>query len=125
MSRAIAMLVALTMLSAAPRMRGQQPREPSPSAAPMPVMSAAAAQAFVDAADRRVDYLPGEVVVKFKNGVAPEGQQRALDALRSRPGVDRLEWAGEVAVLRDPSQPDARVLAAPLASQPEVEYAQP
>jgi serine protease len=32
---------------------------------------------------------------------------------------------GDVAVLRDPSQPDARVLAGQLGSQPEVEFAQP
>ena len=72
-----------------------------------------------------LDYLPGEVVVKFKEGVTPDGQQRALDALRSRPPDRRLEWAGEVAILRDRSQPDARVLAEQLASQPEVEYAEP
>jgi serine protease len=92
---------------------------------PMDVMPAARATEFVDAAAQDLDYLPGEVVVKFKEGVTPERQQRALDAVRSRPSVDELEWAGEVAILRDPSQPDAHVLAAQLASQPEVLYAEP
>ena len=64
-------------------------------------MPAARAAAFVDAAAQGLDYLPGEVVVKFRDGVTPERQQRALDALRSRPSADALEWAGEVAILRD------------------------
>ena len=88
-------------------------------------MPEADVQAFVDAAADRLDYLPGQVLVKFKDGVEVSGRQRALDALRSRPAEDRLEWVGEVAVLRDPTQPDARVLADQLAAQPEVAYAQP
>ena len=88
-------------------------------------MPAAEAQAFADAAANKLDYLPGEVLVKFKDGVEVRAQQRALDALRSRPTVDRLQWIGDIALLRDDLQPDARVLAAQLASQPEVEYAQP
>jgi serine protease len=92
---------------------------------PMDVMPAARAEAFVDAAARGLDYLPGEVVVKFRDGVTPDRQQRALDAVRSRPSIDALEWAGEVAILRDPSQPNAHVLAEQLGSQPEVLYAEP
>ena len=42
-------------------------------------------------------------------------------ALRSRPDVDQFEWIGEVALLRDESQPNARILAEQLSSQPEVE----
>ena len=92
---------------------------------PLDVMPAARAAAFADAAAQGLDYLPGEVVVKFREGVTPERQQRALDALRSRPAADALEWAGEVAILRDATQPDARILAGQLASQPEVLYAEP
>jgi serine protease len=102
-----------------PRVAGQLAPEP------MQVMAAARAAAFVDAAARGLDYLPGEVLVKFKDGVATAQRQRALDAVRSRPSLDTLEWSGEVAILRDPSQPDATVLAAQLASQPEVLYAEP
>jgi serine protease len=91
----------------------------------MEVMSADRAAAFIDAAAQDLDYLPGEVIVKFRPGLTPDRQQRALDAVRSRPSVDTLEWAGEVAILRDPSQPDAHVLADELASQPEVLYAEP
>jgi serine protease len=88
-------------------------------------MPADRAAAYIDAAVQGLDYLPGEVVVKFKEGVAPDEQQRALDSVRSRPTVDALEWAGEVAILRDASQPDAHVLAEQLRAQPEVLYAEP
>src|SRR5690606_10728505 len=82
-------------------------------------------QAFAEAADRGLDYLPGEVLVKFRAGVQPAGQTRALAALRSRPSSDALRWSGGIARLRDASEPDAERLAAQLRSQPEVEYAQP
>ncbi len=81
--------------------------------------------AWLDAADRHLDYVPGEVLVKFKDGVTTTGQQRALMALRSRPSVGDLRWTGPVAVVTDLGQPDARILASQLASQPEVEYAEP
>ena len=116
----LAAIAALAViLSRPPHLAGQ------PAAAPAAIMPAARATAFVDAAAQRLDYLPGEVVVKFKDGMTPERQQRALDALRSRPSTGDLEWVGEVAILRDASQPDARVLADQLAAQPEVAYAEP
>ena len=113
------LLAAIAVLAQPPRLAGQLAPQP------MAVMPAVRAAAFVDAAARGLDYLPGEVLVKFKDGVSASRQQRALDAVRSRPSVDALEWAGEVAILRDPSQPDANVLAAQLAAQPEVLYAEP
>jgi serine protease len=88
-------------------------------------LTTARAQEFVDAADRRLKYLPGEVLVKFKDGMGPAAQQRALMSLRSRPSVDTLRWVGDVAVVTDPTQPDATILAGQLASQPEVAYAEP
>jgi serine protease len=81
--------------------------------------------AYREAIARNLDYLPGEVLVKFREGVTSSGQQRALGALRSRPGVESLRWVGDVALLSDPSQPDSHILAAQLSEQPEVEYAQP
>lgn len=88
-------------------------------------LTAARAQAFIDAQEGHLNYLPGEVLVKFKAGVSIDGEQRALMALRSRPDANGLEWVGNVAILRDASQPDATVLAAQLSRQPEVEYAEP
>lgn len=89
------------------------------------IMTLERAQAFVRAAERKLEYLPGEVIVKFKAGVTVAGQQRALDAIRSRPLVGELRRVGEILLLRDRSEPDATILAAQLSAQPEVEYAQP
>jgi serine protease len=94
-------------------------------ATPFPVMSAERVAALIEAADRKLDYLPGEVLIKFRDGVSRSGQQRALMALRSRPDADQMTWIGSVALLRDASQPNARILAEQLSSQPEVEYAEP
>jgi serine protease len=83
-------------------------------------------EAILDAQARGLDYIPGEVLVKFKAGTPPAGEARALTALRSRPPLSALQWIGHnVALLRDLSQPDARILAEQLSEQPEVEIAQP
>src|SRR5678815_3961235 len=82
-------------------------------------------QAIIDARERGVDYAPGEVLVKFHDGMSPVAQQRALSTLASKPKVSSLEWHGPVALLRDESQKDARVLAQQLGARPEVEYAEP
>jgi serine protease len=82
-------------------------------------------QALAEAERRGLDYLPGEVLIKFRNGVASSGQQRALSALRSRPRAGDLRWIGNVARHRDALETDAVLMAAQLARQPEVEFAQP
>lgn len=88
-------------------------------------LTAARADAFAEAARRGLNYLPGEVVVKFRSGMGAASVQRALDAVSSRPNADGLEWHSDVALLHDPSQPDAHQLAAQLSAQPEVEFAEP
>ena len=95
------------------------------SADPLPVMSKARALAFVQAAERQLGYLPGEVLIKFRPGMTPGQQQAALSALRSRPSATDLQWMGEVALLRDLTDPDAPFMARVLSVQPEVEYAEP
>jgi serine protease len=103
------------------------PGQPPPAAAQTSQfwMSAARAEAFVQAERLGVDYLPGEVLVKFKDGVGADGQTRALQVLAGRPTADSIEWAGQVGVVRDAMQPNAYVLADQLKGQPEVEYAEP
>jgi len=102
------------------------PRVPLPSGGTMSLqLTTARAEAILDANARRLDYIPGEVIVKFKPGTSPDQEARALSAVRSRPTIDRLRWIGDAAVLTDVTQPDARILADQLSSQPEVEYATP
>ena len=83
------------------------------------------ARALLDARQRGLDYVPGEVIVKFRAGIASVTRQRALSALRSRPSVNDLEWHGDVALLTDVTEPDAHLLAHQLRQQREVEYAEP
>jgi len=123
--RAVVLLAcAAAVFTATPRVGGRQAIA-TPVFDPMPTMPFDRAAAFVDAASRKLEYLPGEVLVKFKDGVSVEQEQRALDMSRGRPSVDSLEWAGTVAILRDATEPDPRQLAARLAAQPEVAYAEP
>jgi serine protease len=83
------------------------------------------ALALVKAANDRLPFIPGEVLVKFREGVTAVEQQSALSALRSRPSTSALEWLGPVALLRDPTEANAALLAERLSRQPEVEYAEP
>jgi serine protease len=91
----------------------------------LPVMSKERALAFIRAAEAHLDYLPGEVLIKFRSGVSPSEQQAALSSLRSRPSAADLRWIGEVALLRDNTEPNAPFLAQVLRAQPEVEFAEP
>lgn len=83
------------------------------------------ALAIVRAADRQLDYVPGEVLVRFRPGVTVDGQQRALASLRSRPAPGDLRWIGDVAIVTDRTEFDATILAAQLNTQPEVAGAEP
>ena len=81
--------------------------------------------AYTEAAERKLPYLPGQVLVRFKTGISRTEQQRALSAIASAPDAGRLEWVGEVALLKDAGQSDAEALARQLSAQPEVAYAEP
>jgi serine protease len=86
---------------------------------------AARVVAAEDAMARHLEYLPGQVLVKFKDGTDSVQRQSALRVLRSRPTLSDMEWIGDVALLKDSTDVDARFLATLLAAQPEVEYAEP
>ncbi|NQW03047.1 MAG: S8 family serine peptidase [Acidobacteria bacterium] len=82
--------------------------------------------ALTQAASQQLNYIPGEVIVKFRQGVTPGQQTRALAALRSIPAADQLQWiADRTARISDPADPDSIGMAQNLARQPEVEYAHP
>ena len=120
-----AALVALTLaltLTVTDRPSAQQTTGSSPFRL---ITSPQRALQLVQAADRNLPYIPGEVLVRFKPGVTIAGQRRALSALRSRPDTSALRWIGTSALLRDDSEPDATVLARRLAAQPEVQFAEP
>src|SRR2546430_17481144 len=64
------------------------------NAAPALQLTSQRVQAFIDASARRLRYVPGEVLVKFKSGTSSAQQQRALMGVRSRPAVSDLRWSG-------------------------------
>jgi serine protease len=127
-SRSVRALVLAFVLGAAAWILGARAAAQAPDLLPSYpfLLTLERAQAIVDAANQRLPYIPGEVVVKFKDGMTAVDHTRALSSLRSRPDSSALRWsAGGVAVLRDASEPDARMLAATLGRQPEVLYAEP
>jgi serine protease len=82
--------------------------------------------AYLRAFREALPYVPGEVLVRFRESTSEEGRARALTALRgARQGAIRIEWVGDLAVVRAPAEQDAEQAAALLRLQPEVEYAQP
>jgi len=83
------------------------------------------AGALAEASARGLSYIPGEVLVKFRNRAGRRDPQRALAAVRSQSAVDNLRWIGDVALVKDPAQPDAISLARRLAAHPDVEFAEP
>ena len=99
------------------------PRDPQPRS--VQGRTTTRARSLREARERRLDHIPGEVIVKFRDGMNPVRRQRALTALRSRPSVNDLEWHRDVALLVDQTGQDARAIASELNAQPEVEYAEP
>jgi len=89
------------------------------------LMSREQIAALVQAWNDRLPYLPGEVLVKFRDGVEATGQVRALSALRAGIEQRNVRWIGDVLWLRAADEPDAQQLAAALQRQPEVLWAQP
>ena len=72
-----------------------------------------------------LSYVPGEVLVKFKSGAFGLAESRALSALRGSVNAASARWVGEAMVLETPDEPNAERAAQRLATQPEVEWAQP
>ena len=70
-------------------------------------------------------YVPGETLVKFRAGMAPSDQTRALSAVRRGATNAATRWIGDVLLITTPEDADAPAIAATLAQQPEVEWAQP
>jgi serine protease len=86
---------------------------------------AAVTSRAVKAWNERRPYVPGEVLVKFRDGVGVAAQGRALSALRGGITGSESIWIGDTLLARTPSEPDMESAARTLARQAEVEWAQP
>ena len=85
-----------------------------------------------DAVDRllraielNLDAVPGEVIVKFHAGITLRGQTSVFSRLAPGLGAQRSEQIGDAQLVRFASRDDPANLAAAVAAQPEVEWAQP
>jgi serine protease len=87
-------------------------------------VSADQARGLIAAWNGESQWMPGELLVKFRAGAAPGARAAALSVLR-RTDPAASHWIGDVLVLRTPGEPDAAIAAAVLTRQPEVEWAQP
>jgi serine protease len=90
-----------------------------------PVTAWTDAMAVSQAQAQGLDYIPGDVIFRFKANTPAVVQQRALTAIRSRPRLADVRWSHDVGYLHDATQPDGRVLAQQLAEQSEIEFASP
>src|SRR5580692_6157971 len=119
-------LITMTGLAAAiawvppPLQAGQA--SPNQATRPVPVGQS---QAVDRAIAQGLNYVPGEVIFKFKKNTPAFLQQRALTAIRSRPRLADVHWMHDIGLIHDDLQPDANVLAQQLGEQSEVEFAHP
>jgi serine protease len=82
-------------------------------------------EALRDAWNGKLPYIPGEVLIKFREGVQASGRIRALSALRAGIEERNARWIGDLLWVRAASEPDAEQLSTALERQPEVAWAQP
>ncbi len=117
----LAIAASLIAWLAASRLHAQEP----PTAYEL-LMSPDQVRAFLTAREQHLGFIPGQTLVKFRPGMAPSDQTRALSALRrGTTSSASAKWIGDVLVVSTPNDPDSKAVAATLAQQPEVEWAQP
>jgi serine protease len=80
--------------------------------------------AFANAIAHQLPYIPGELLVRFRDGIDPARQQSALRALRVDLSQSRGQWIGETLLVTGLPENDAEHAAMILGEQPEVLFAQ-
>ena len=97
----------------------------TPEMVQMAVMDAAHTDSVMRALSDGLPYVPGELLVRFKDGVGARESGSALRVLRAPIEPGNTEWIGEVLHLRGVDIEDPVHAAENLSRQPEVLYAQP
>jgi serine protease len=72
-----------------------------------------------------LSYIPGEVLVKFREGVATARRDRAMRQVPGRIDNSSTRWIGDALLMKAVDEPNADRLASALQSQPDVLWAQP
>jgi serine protease len=104
---------------------GMQTHAQTPAASYPFLMTRSMVERAVTAWNDDLPYIPGEVLVKFRNGTTSTSQGAALSIIRGAIDATETKWIGDVLLARTTSEPDPEVAAAVLRRQPEVEWAQP
>jgi serine protease len=118
-------LIGTLALAAALLPAGSRPHAQSRALPYDPLLTRDQLLALVQAWNDHLPYVPGEVLVKFRDGVDAPGRVRALSAMRAGFEERGARWIGDVLWVRAAGEPDAEQLSAALQSQPEVAWAQP
>ncbi len=116
--RGIALLAGLALAT-------QATSAQNPATSDSPALNRDHLAAVIQAWEQRLDYVPGEVLVKFQPGLQPSQHARALSVLRGDISANRQRWIGDLLLVHATGETDAERMAARLAQQPEVVYAQP
>jgi serine protease len=82
-------------------------------------------EALRQAWNDRLAYIPGEVLVKFRDGVTPAQRVRAMTQVSGRIDNSSTRWIGGALLMKAVDEPNVNRLASTLQSQPEVLWAQP
>jgi serine protease len=83
------------------------------------------AQRVLQALSEGLSYVPGEILVRFKDGMSPRESGSALRVLRAPVDATQQHWIGDILHLRELDVDDPVAAAESLSRQPEVLYAQP
>jgi serine protease len=81
--------------------------------------------ALREVVERGLDYVPGEVLVKFRPDADRAAQTAIMSLARARGGQPQARWVGDVAVVSIDLDEPVASMASRLAMEPEVEFAQP
>jgi serine protease len=82
------------------------------------------ARNLVRAAREGLDHVPGEVIVKFRDGFPSGAEARAVASALSLRREPAVRWIGDAALVLLEEEPDALAAAEALAAEPQVEYAE-
>ncbi len=82
-------------------------------------------KAFVTAINNGLPYIPGELLVQFKDGIGETAQRVALSSVRTTAGTSTATWIGDTLLLTGLGESDSEQSAAIMRRQPGVEFAQP
>jgi serine protease len=114
-------LIAVSVVAlAATVVSSQAPEQPLPEQ-----FNRGRIEAVLSAIREGLPYVPGEILVKFRDGTSVEQRSSALRVLRSSANGSNGQWIGDVLHLTHLGAEEPLGAAAAVARQPEVEFAEP